>query len=127
MARRDLSPKEKRGVKREELLATLPEILDEMQKNLFDKALAYREENTRRVDDKESFYAWFTPENQEKPEIHAGFALSHWCGDGACEETIKNDLKVTIRCIPFEGKEEDGTCICCGKPSTKRVVFAKAY
>jgi prolyl-tRNA synthetase len=127
MARRDLSPKEKRGVKREELLATLPGILDEMQKNLFDKALAHREENTRRVDDKEAFYAWFTPENQDKPEIHAGFALSHWCGDGACEETIKNDLKVTIRCIPFEGDDEEGLCICCGKPSTKRVIFAKAY
>jgi len=127
MARRDLSPKEKRGVKREELLATLPAILDEIQQNLFDRALAYREENTRPIDDKEAFYAWFTAENEDKPEIHGGFALSHWCGDGACEEKIKNDLKVTIRCIPFEGEEEEGTCICCGKPSKKRVIFAKAY
>ena len=127
MARRDLSPKEKRGVKREELIATLPEILDDIQKNLFDRALAYREANTRCMDDKKEFYDWFTPKSQEKPEIHAGFALSHWCGDGACEETIKNDLKVTIRCIPFDGEEEEGTCICCGKPSSKRVIFAKAY
>jgi len=127
MARRDLSPKEKRGVKREELLATLPEILDEIQKTLYDRAVAYREEHTKCIDGKDEFYAWFTPESTEKPEIHAGFALSHWCGDGACEEEIKNDLKVTIRCIPFEGEEEEGTCICCGKPSKKRVIFAKAY
>ncbi|MCG8470981.1 MAG: proline--tRNA ligase, partial [Desulfobacterales bacterium] len=127
MARRDLAHRDKRGVGREELLETLPTILDEMQQNLFDRAVAYREENTRPVDTKEDFYAWFTPKNEEKPEIHAGFALSHWCGSGECEETIKKDLSVTIRCIPFDAPEEEGTCICCGKPSAKRVVFAKSY
>ena len=127
MARRDLGHRDKRGVKREELLETLPAILDEMQQNLFDRAVAYRDENTRPVDTKEDFYAWFTPKSEEKPEIHAGFALSHWCGSGECEETIKKDLSVTIRCIPFDAVEEEGTCICCGKPSTKRVIFAKSY
>jgi prolyl-tRNA synthetase len=53
--------------------------------------------------------------------------MSHWCGDGACEATIKEDLNVTIRCIPLDAKQEQGACICCGKPSDRRVVFAKAY
>ena len=65
--------------------------------------------------------------NPEKPEIHGGFALSHWCGSEKCESKIKEDLSVTIRCIPFEGDTEEGNCICCGKTSKMRVIFAKAY
>jgi prolyl-tRNA synthetase len=53
--------------------------------------------------------------------------LSHWCGEESCEAKIKEDLTVTIRCIPFDAPQEPGPCICCGKPSTQRVVFAKAY
>ena len=59
----------------------------------------------------DEFYDFFTPKNQEKPEIHGGFSKSHWCGSGACEATIKEDLAVTIRCIPLEEADEDGTCI----------------
>ena len=54
-----------------------------------------------KIDTKEEFYAFFTPKNKEKPELHGGFALSHWCGNADCEEKIKEELKVTIRCIPF--------------------------
>jgi prolyl-tRNA synthetase len=79
------------------------------------------------VDDSSDFYDWFTPKNLEKPEIHGGFAMSHWCGKEACEAKIKTDLNVTIRCIPLTAKKEPGACICCGKPSHARVVFAKAY
>ena len=68
-----------------------------------------------------------TEKNQEKPEIHGGFALSNWCGSADCEEKIKDDLKVTIRCIPLEDNVASGNCICCGKPGEARAVFAKAY
>ncbi|MEJ2662092.1 MAG: proline--tRNA ligase, partial [Desulfobacteraceae bacterium] len=60
-------------------------------------------------------------------EIHGGFALSHWCGSPSCEAKIKEDLMVTIRCLPFDADPEEGRCISCGAPSSKRVVFAKAY
>ncbi|MDD3578731.1 MAG: proline--tRNA ligase, partial [Candidatus Cloacimonetes bacterium] len=98
-----------------------------MQQGYYQRALQFRLENTIKIDDNKEFYRYFTPKNQNQPEIHGGFANSHWCGDSACEEKIKNDLKVTIRCIPFDAPTEQGNCICCGKPSTQRVIFAKSY
>ena len=81
----------------------------------------------RRIDSKEEFYQFFTPKNSAKPEIHGGFALTHWNGSAAVEEQIKNDLKVTIRCIPFEENPEAGVCPFSGEPSKQRVVWAKSY
>ena len=89
--------------------------------------MSFRTENTVTIDDQGEFYDFFTPRNLEKPEIHGGFALSRWCGDAACEAKIKEDLTVTIRCIPFDGRARAGRCIGCGKPGQQRVVFAKAY
>jgi prolyl-tRNA synthetase len=79
------------------------------------------------MDDHDAFCSYFTPQNAENPEIHGGFVLAHWCGDAACEEQVKNDLKVTIRCIPLDAEEEEGRCIVCGKSSKKRVIYAKSY
>ena len=59
--------------------------------------------------------------------IHGGFALSHWSGESEVEEQVKNDLNVTIRCIPLDAPEEQGACVISGKPSSRRVVFGKAY
>ena len=53
--------------------------------------------------------------------------MAHWCGDGACEAKIKEDLNVTIRCLPLDAEKETGRCICCGNASAQRAVFAKAY
>jgi prolyl-tRNA synthetase len=80
-----------------------------------------------KIDSKEEFYAYFTPQKSEKPEIHGGFALAHWNGSREVEEKIKDDLKVTIRCIPFDAPEEEGKCILTGEPSKRRVVWAKSY
>ncbi len=127
MARRDKPHRDKTVVPRTEFLSQLPAMLDEIQDELFQRALRFRDNNTRFIDELNDFYAWFTPKNSEKPEIHGGFAMSHWCGDGNCEATVKEDLNVTIRCIPLAAEQEAGKCICCGKPSDRRVVFAKAY
>lgn len=127
VSRRDQPHKEKRSMGRQELIAGLPALLDEMQKGIFEKALAYRKEHTVRIDRKDDFYAFFTPKNKEKPEIHGGFALTHWCGDPQIEEMVQKDLSVTIRCIPMEGEKEKGTCPFTGKPSAQRVIFAKSY
>ena len=118
---------QKVGQSRAEFVATLVRQLDEIQANLLERARAFREENTRKIDSKDEFYAYFTPANKEKPEIHGGFALAHWDGSVEVEEQIKNDLNVTIRCIPQDAEEEEGTCIITGKPSKRRVVFAKSY
>jgi prolyl-tRNA synthetase len=125
--RRDKSHRDKTAMPRETFIDRVTDILDEIQDHLFQRACRFRDEHTRKVDDREDFYGWFTPKNTDRPEIHGGFALSHWCGDPACEASIKEDLNVTIRCIPLEMDAEEGKCICCGKPAKGRVVFAKAY
>jgi prolyl-tRNA synthetase len=127
VGRRDKSRKERYGQSRTEFLATIADVLDSIQKNLFEKAKAFRDSNIKRIDSKDDFYAFFTPNNKEKPEIHGGFAYSHWDGSAEVEEKVKNDLNVTIRCIPVDNDLEDGSCIISGKPSKRRVIWAKSY
>ena len=127
VARRDKDHREKVSLKREQFVKELPDILDDIQNNLFARALAFRNDHTVRIDDKKAFYKYFTPKNAEKSEIHGGFALSHWCGSGDCEARVKEDLSVTIRCIPLDAETENGACAYCGKPSRQRVLWAKAY
>jgi prolyl-tRNA synthetase len=126
LARRDQGPKDKEFVPQADLAARLPVVLGEIQATLLERATAFRDENTRRIDSREEFTRFFTAENANKPEIHAGFALTHWNGSAEVEAEIKADLKVTIRCIPF-GDGEPGTCPFSGEPSAKRVVWAKSY
>jgi len=134
MGRRDKTPKDKQSMKRADFLANVANLLEEMQVNLFERAKALRSDNTRTVDDRDEFEAFFKQpavgENQPVP-IHGGFALAHWCGDAEVENQINDDLGVTIRCIPNKGElpdcDERGTCIFTGQGSTKRGVFAKAY
>lgn len=127
VGRRDMPHKEKHSLPREQFIAQVGELLDAIQTNLFERAKAFQASNTVAIDDRQAFYDYFTPRDKEKPEIHGGFARAHWCGGGDCEARIKQDLTVTIRCVPFDAPEEAGQCICCGAPSPKRVVFAKAY
>ena len=117
---------QREGMDRQSFVEQVPSILEEMQANLFAKALAFREENTVTIDSKDELYAYFTPANKSKPEIHGGFALAHWDRDPQWEEQLKNDLKVTVRCIPEE-TGESGNCIFSGNPSPGRVVLAKSY
>ncbi|MFP4163637.1 MAG: proline--tRNA ligase [Chitinispirillaceae bacterium] len=127
VGRRDKSRKERYAAPREEFVQKVAGLLDEIQNNMFEKAKSFRDSNTKKIDSREEFYEYFTPRNKNKPEIHGGFALSHWNGSSEVEEKIKNDLNVTIRCIPLEDSEEEGKCVITGEPSKKRVVFAKSY
>ena len=108
---------------RAKFVEELPSMLQEMQNNLHQKAHAFQQANTVKLDSKEDFYDFFAP----KDEIHGGFALAHWAHDSATEEQLQKDLKVSIRCIPEKGEKEDGTCPFTGKASKARVVFAKSY
>jgi prolyl-tRNA synthetase len=129
LSRRDRPAKEKTFVPTAQVVQTLAATLEEIQNNLFSRAKTYRDEHTKEIDSKRDFYDFFTPKNTERPEIHGGFALAHWSGDPEVEAQIKEDLKVTIRCIPFspELRGESGKCPFSGKPSKGRVVFGKAY
>lgn len=127
MGRRDLDARDKKTLKWDEFVESVEEILAEIQDNIYQKALNFRNENSLIIDNKEDFYKFFTPENKNKPEIHGGFAFAHWCGSVECEEKIKEELKVTIRNIPFDATADQGHCIVCGKESKQRVVFSKSY
>ena len=127
MGRRDKAAKDKTGLNVDDFVATLPEILDDIQNSIFVKAKKFQKENTFNIDNKDEFYSFFTPKDKNNPEIHGGFANSHWCESSECEENIKADLKVTIRNIPQDAIEEEGKCIYCGNKSERRVIFSKSY
>ncbi len=117
VARRDT--KEKMTVQLEGIVDRIEALLEEIQQNIYDKALAFRTANTHRVDD----YAEFKQVLDEK----GGFILAHWDGTPETEERIKEETKATIRCIPYNTPEEEGKCILTGRPSNQRVLFARAY
>ena len=118
LARRDTMEKE--SVPQAGLAEFAAGLMDKIQQNLYDKAAAFREANIEKVDTWEQF----------KEEIEKGkFLLCHWDGTTETEEKIKEETKATIRCIPMDTCicEEEGTCVYSGKPSHRRVVFARAY
>jgi prolyl-tRNA synthetase len=94
-------------------------LLDKIQKNLYDKALSFRENNSFRVDSYDEFKTVL--------DTKGGFIYAHWDGTAETEEKIKEETKATIRVIPLNNPKEEGKCIYSGKPSTQRVVFARAY
>ena len=116
VARRDTLEKE--TLKVENIDVKVENLLHKIQKNLFDKANDFREENTFKADSYEEF-----KELIEK----GGFVYAHWDGTSETEEIIKNDTKATIRCIPESSEINEGKCILSGKKSKQRVLFAKAY
>jgi prolyl-tRNA synthetase len=135
MGERHKGPKEKSGMPRAEFIATVGARLGAIQKAMYDRAYEQRKEQTRVIDSKDEFYAYFTPPAHKDPNaptpIHGGFALTHYSGEESVEDKIKADLGVTVRCIPLPdstfGEREAGTCPFTGKPSTQRVVWAKSY
>jgi prolyl-tRNA synthetase len=130
VSRRDQAVKAKEFLATDEFVGRVAEMLDSIQKTLLQRATDFRDANTRAIDSQEEFYAFFTPKDAAKPEIHGGFALTHWDGSREVEEQIKGDLKVTIRCIPLDdpaNPPQAGTCPFTGNPSPRRVIWAKAY
>ena len=114
--RRDTLEKETVGL--DGIEDRIPMLLDDIQNSLFRKALEHRERMTDTADTYEEF--------KEKIE-KGGFILAHWDGTPETEEKIKEETKATIRCIPFDGDDTPGKCMVTGKPSARRVVFARSY
>lgn len=117
VARRDTRTKEVMPM--EGLAATVAQLLEEIQQNMFNKALTFRNNNITEANTWEEFTNLL--------DTKAGFIAAHWDGTGETEEKIKEATKATIRCIPLNNKQEAGNCILTGKPSTQRVLFARAY
>jgi len=117
IARRDT--KEKQTISREGILDHIENLLTDIQQSIYNKALKFREENTREANSYEEF--------KELLDTKAGFISAHWDGTSETEKRIKDETKATIRCIPLNNKLEDGICMVSGKPSTQRVLFARAY
>ena len=116
IARRDTLEKETYQIT--DIENKVEHLLEQIQDNLYKKALTYREEKTFKADSKEEF---------KKLIKQGGFVYAHWDGTSETEELIKQETKATIRCIPLDEKQERGVCLFSGNPSDKRVLFAKAY
>ncbi|MEL0300521.1 MAG: proline--tRNA ligase [Flavobacteriaceae bacterium] len=117
LARRDTL--QKSFVPQNELVELIPTLLNEIQTSLYNKALSFRDEHITEVNSYEEFKSVL----DEK----GGFISAHWDGTEASEEAIKKETKATIRCIPYNVKQEEGSCVFSGAPSSQRVLFAKAY
>ncbi|MCX6166813.1 MAG: proline--tRNA ligase [Sphingobacteriales bacterium] len=117
IARRDTG--EKSSQPQANLDLYLEKLLEEIQQAIFKKALTFRDDNIRVADNYEEFKRLL----DEQP----GFISAHWDGTPETEQRIKEETKATIRCIPLHNKQEAGVCILSGKPSTQRVLFARAY
>ncbi len=117
VARRDT--KEKQLMRIEQAVSEIPKLLDNMQKNMYNRALKFRTDMTTTVETLD--------ELKSVLDGKGGFILAHWDGTAETEAKIKEETKATVRCIPLDAKEEAGTCIYSGKPSNRRVLFARAY
>jgi len=117
LARRDT--KEKFTVPQEGLDIYIANLLEEIQENIYNRAHQFREEHITEANSYQEF--------KELLDTKTGFISAHWDGTAETEKQIKEETKATIRCIPLNNKQEDGVCILTGKPSTQRVLFARAY
>jgi prolyl-tRNA synthetase len=117
IARRDTLEKE--VISFDNAVDHITNLLEDIQKNIYQKAFKFREENTRKADTWEEFTKILDEDG--------GFILAHWDGTNETEDKIKSETKATIRLVPFEKDGEEGTCVYSGNPSKGRVVFAKAY
>ncbi|TMI85759.1 MAG: proline--tRNA ligase [Bacteroidetes bacterium] len=117
VVRRDT--KEKQSISLDELASHVVKLLGNIQNDMFNKAKSYRDAHTTRVDSWDDF--------EKTLDEKGGFISAHWDGTAETEDAIKEKTKATIRCIPLDAVKENGKCILTGKPSTQRVLFARAY
>jgi prolyl-tRNA synthetase len=120
VGRRDQEYKDRFVQSRQEFLSTVTTQLNEIQATLFKRAKDFQQQHMAQIDNKADFYEFFK-------QTDGGFAVAHWNGDAEIEATVKQDLNVTIRCIPLMDSPEPGKCIFSGEESPQRVIFAKSY
>lgn len=127
VSRRDQDAKEKTSIPLKSFIANITSILDEMQQNYYNQAKKYFDEHLyTHIENFEQLKAFFTPKNEEKPEIHGGFVIAKWCGDPETEKWL-DELKISIRCLPLKQSGTKGKCVLTGKEATLDAIFAKSY
>ena len=126
-SRRDHSASEKKNITHGELLESIVSVLDEIQNNYFSDAKAYQKAHTHRgIHTFDELKAFFAVEDEEKAGIHGGFVIAKWCGD-VTTETLLKELKISIRCLPFNQSGTEGRCVLTERPATLDAVFARSY
>ncbi|MDA1008621.1 MAG: proline--tRNA ligase [Planctomycetota bacterium] len=130
VSRRDRGVKERETIGRDAFVSGIVALLDEMQDDMLNRARQFRDAHSCRIDTRSEFESYFASASQDEnvpTPIHGGFAWCHFCGDPAVEAEIKNLLGVTVRCLPLDAPAEEGKCVWTGRPSARRVVWAKSY
>jgi prolyl-tRNA synthetase len=117
VARRDT--REKQAIPMDGLAGRIRELLDDIQRTLFERAVKFRDEHTQRASDYDGF--------KQTLEGRPGFVIAPWCGSADCEAQIKNDTQATIRNMPLHAEAPTGQCVRCGAPAQAEAWFAKAY
>jgi prolyl-tRNA synthetase len=121
IGRRDFAPNEKKAIDKVEFVQNVETLLNEIQNNLFTKAKKFKEENSFTAKSREELYKFFSGKEE------TGFVTAYWIGDDETEKTLKQDLKVTARCVPLKTKGQLGKCIFTGQDDAPLTVFARAY
>ncbi len=125
VARRDTG--EKTSYKREAFLSKVVNVLEDMQQNLLSKARKFNADHTFQIDSKEEIYNFFKEDKPDDTFTHGGFVECFWAGNPAIEDELKKDLKITIRCIPLEKSETEGTCPFTGTKTKSKAIIARSY
>jgi prolyl-tRNA synthetase len=127
VARRDRPHKDKQSLTITQLLEQVSSMLEDIQKNYYAQAKDFMDSHVyTNIENFDQMKAFFTPANEEKPEMHGGFVLAKWCGDAATEDMLA-EIKVSIRCLPLAQSGTTGRCILTGKEATLDAIFAKSY
>lgn len=127
VSRRDMKPKEKTKISLDQIDAEVGVILESIHQNYYEQACEYRDAHIREdITTLDELKKFFTPKNEEKPEIHGGFVLAKWCGDAATEKML-DEMKISIRCLPLNQSGTAGKCILTGADATLDAIFAKSY
>jgi prolyl-tRNA synthetase len=107
-----------------EVSRRIPEMLEEVQREIYQRALAFREVHSVLLQPGQPLVDALEGGGPGEP---LRFVRAHWCGAAACEERVKAETHATIRCVELDAPRDEGPCLVCGEPSDRRVVFARAY
>ncbi len=121
LVRRDSRPRSKEMIAQDQVAERAQQLLGEIQQNLYQRALDFRQSRTYRAED------FATLAQLMADREHLGFVEAWWCGDGACEAEVKAKTQATIRNLPLAQPGGEGICVYCGRPATRWAIFAKAY
>ena len=126
VSRRDRGPRERQAMPLAEFVAGVAGMLDEVQQGMFERARAFREQHSVRLESTAAAVEFFQRPAEKESAVQGGFAHVYVADDPAVAETF-DPLKVTVRCIPLEGNDDPGTCIVTGKPVAGRSLLARSY